>query len=71
LRYINNRLYTSFTLKSRIGAGIREQSGKAFPKKTVKPITDFNAKRYKGGGFRGNTFLLKTKETVLIGTVSW
>jgi len=29
---------------------------KEYSKKTVKPITDFDAEHLKGGGFRENTF---------------
>jgi len=35
---------------------LEEQFEKVFLKKTVKPITDFDAKHLKGGGFRENTF---------------
>ncbi len=36
--------------------GVLEADRKVFSKKTVKPVTDFDAKHLKGGGFRENTF---------------
>jgi len=44
-----------------------EMLKKVFSKKTVKPITDFDAKHQKGGGFRGNTFSADTNHLNLCG----